>query len=191
MFYVVRGLFPDYGTRDVVGIDGSVMGSPDPPEPQSDEKRAEKVRRFSKMVTVALIVLCNVVLLSGVWVTGINLDELVTTPELFNAKEDVCLRLTWERVTGAPDPVRLCSEWIKLADPSGKPHHLAKDIAVRRGVDGQYYVDRRVRSDFRLLALVLFVGVVLLLGMWARRCLVSRYRHQLDQAAARNASGLD
>ena len=191
MFYVVRGLFPDYGTRDVVGIDGSVMGSPDPPEPQSDEKRAEKVRRFSKMVTVALIVLCNVVLLSGVWVTGINLDELVTTPELFNAKEDVCLRLTWERVTGAPDPVRLCSEWIKLADPSGKPHHLAKDIAVRRGADGQYYVDRGVRSDFRLLALVLFVGVVLLLGMWARRCLVSRYRLQLDQAAARNASGLD
>ena len=134
MFYVVRGLFPDCGTRDVVGIDGSVMGPPDPAEPQSDEKRAEKVRRFSKMVTAALIVFCNVVLLFGVWVTGINLDELVTTPELFNAKEDVCLRLTWERVTGAPDPVRLCSEWIKLADPSGKPHHLTNylyELATR------------------------------------------------------------
>lgn len=189
MFYVVRGLFPDYGTRDVVGIDGSVMGSPDPPEPQSYEKRAEKVRRFSKMVTAALIVLCNVVLLSGVWVTGINLDELVTTPELFNAKEDVCLRLTWERVTGAPDPVRLCSEWIKLADPSGKPHHLTKDIAVRRGADGRYYVDPGVRSDFRLLALALFVGVVLLFGLWARRYLVSRYRLQLDLTASRRASG--
>ena len=127
--------------------------------------------------------------LFGVWVTGINLDELVTTPELFNAKEDVCLRLTWERVTGAPDPVRLCSEWIKLADPSGKPHHLTKDIAVRRGADGQYYVDPGVRSDFRLLALALFVGVVLLFGMWARRYLVSRYRLQLDPAVSRSASG--
>jgi hypothetical protein len=67
---------------------------------------------------------------------------------------------------------------------------LAKDIAVRQGPDGQYYVDPGVRSDFRLLALALFVGVVLLLGMWVRRCLVSRYRLQLDPAASRNASGL-
>ena len=93
-------------------------------------------------------------------------------------------------VTGAADPVRLCSEWITLADPSGKPHHLTKDIAVRRGPDGQYYVDPGVRSDFRLLALALFVGVVLAIGMWIRRYLVKRYRLQLDPAASRSASGL-
>jgi hypothetical protein len=166
-----------------------MMGPPYAPQPESDEQRAAKVRRFSRLVTAVLIVCCNVVLLLGVWVTGINLDELVATPDVFNAKEDVCLRLTWERVNGAPDPVRLCSEWIKLADPSGKPHHLAKDIAVRRGADGQYYIDRGVRSDFRLLALAVFVGVVLLLGMWVRRYLVSRYRLQLEPAASRSASG--
>ncbi len=127
---------------------------------------------------------------SAVWVSGVNLDELVKTPDLFNAKEDVCLRLSWERVSGAADPVRLCSEWIKLADPSGKPHQLAKDIAVRRGADGQYYLDRGVRPDFRLLGLALFVGVVLLFGMWARRYLVSRYRLQVEPAASRNSSGL-
>jgi hypothetical protein len=166
------------------------MGLPYPSEPEPDEKRAAKVRRFSRMVTAGLIVCCNVVLLFGVWVTGINLDELANGPDLFNAEEDVCLRLTWERVTGVPDPVRLCSEWIKLADPSGKPHHLGKDIAVRRGPDGQYYVDPGVRSDFRLLALALFVGVVLVLGMWARRYLVRRYRLQLNSAESRSASGL-
>src|SRR5262245_10100496 len=167
-----------------------MMGLPHPPQPETDEKRAAKVRRFSTIVTAVLIVCCNVLLLFGLWISGINLDELASTPDLFNAKEDVCLRLTWERVTGAPDPVRLCSEWIKLADPSGKPHQLAKDIAVRRGADGKYYVDPGVRSDFRLLALALFVGVVLLLGMWARRCLVSRYRLRLDLAASRGTSGL-
>ena len=166
------------------------MGLPYPPQTEPDEQRAAKVRRFSKMVTAALIVFCNVVLLFGVWVTGINLDELVKTPDVFNAKEDVCLRLTWERVTGAPDPVRLCSEWIKLTDPSGKPHQLAKEIAVRRGPDGQYYVDPGVRSDFRLLALALFAAAVLLLGMWVRRYLVSRYRLQLDPAASQSTSGL-
>jgi hypothetical protein len=114
----------------------------------------------------------------------------VKTPDLFDAKEDVCLRLSWERVKGAADPVRLCSEWIKLADPSGKPHQLTKDIAVKRGPDGQYYVDRGVRPDFRLLGLALFVGVVLLFGMWVRRYLVSRYRLQIGPADSRSSSGL-
>lgn len=157
---------------------------------RDDEKRAAKVRRFATLVTVGLIVFCNVVLLFGVWVSGVNLDELVKTPDLFNAKEDVCLRLTWERIPGASDPVRLCSEWINLADPSGKPHQLAKDIAVRQGPDGRYYFDRGVRPDFRLLGLALFVGAVLLFGMWARRYLVSRYRLQLGMAAPRSSSGL-
>ena len=167
-----------------------MMGLPDPRHPESDEWRAAKVRRFSRLVTAALIVFCNVLLLLGVRLSGINLDELVSTPDVFNGKEDVCLRLTWERVAGAPDPVRLCSEWIKLSDPSGKPHHLSKDVAVRLGPDGQYYIDPGVRSDFRLVALALFVGVVLLFGMWIRRYLVGRYRLQLDPATSRSASEL-
>jgi len=162
-----------------------------PPWSSSDaEKRAAKVRRFATVVTVGLIVLCNVILLFGVWVSGVNLDELVKQPDLFNAKHDVCLRLTWERVIGAQDPVRLCSEWINLADPSGKPHQLAKDIAVRQGPDGQYYFDQGIRADFRLFGLGLFVGSILLFGWWMRRYLVGRYRLQLDLAALRNSSGL-
>jgi len=161
-----------------------------PPQTSADEERAVKVRRFSTMVTAGLIVFCNVLLLFGVWVSGVNLDELVKTPDFFNAKEDVCLRLTWERVSGAADPVRLCSEWINLADPSGTPHHLSKDIAVRRGPDGKYYVDRSVRADFRLFGLALFVGAVLLFGLWARRYLVSRYRLQLVLAGPRSSSSL-
>jgi hypothetical protein len=166
------------------------MGLSDRPQPGSDEQRAAKVRRFSRLVTAALIVLCNVLLLAGLRISGINLDELVSTPEVFNAKEDVCLRLTWERVKGAEEPVRLCSEWIKLADPSGKPHQLTKDIVVHRGPDGRYYVDAGVRSDFRLLALALFVAAVLMFGMWIRRYLVNRYRLQLEPAAPPSASGL-
>jgi hypothetical protein len=167
-----------------------MMGLPQPAHCESDEERAAKVRRFSRLVTAGLIVLCNVTLLSGLWASGVNLDELVSTPDVFNAKEDVCLRLSWERVTGAADPVRLCSEWIKLADPSGQPHHLTKDLAVRRGSDGRYYVDPGVRSDFRLLALALFVAVVLLFGMRIRRYLVNRYRLQLGPAPSRSASHL-
>ena len=161
------------------------MEQPVPPSQafRDDEKRAAKVRRFAAVVTAGLILLCNVILLFGVWVSGVNLDELVTSPDLFNAKQDVCLRLTWERVAGAQEPVRVCSEWINLADPSGKPHYLAKDIAVRQGADGRYYFDRGIRADFRLMGLGLFVAAVLLFGWWTRRFLVGRYRVHLDATA--------
>lgn len=161
-----------------------------PETDQQDEGHARKVRRFATIVTVGMIVLCNGLLLFGLWVSGVNLDELVKTPDLFNAKQDVCLRLTWERVAGATEPVRLCSEWINLADPSGKPHQLAGDVKVRQGPDGRYYFDHGIRADFRLLGLALFVGFVLLFGMWARRYLVSRYRLQLGMAVPRSSSVL-
>src|SRR5262245_6461138 len=159
--------------------------APSQSSPRDEEKRAAKVQRFSAVVTVGLIVLCNLILLFGVWVSGVNLDELVTSPDLFNAKQDVCWRLTWERVMGAQEPIRVCSEWINLADPSGKSHQLAKDIAVRQGADGKYYFDRGVRADFRLFGLGLFVGAVLLSGWWVRRYLVGRYRLHLEGSAGR------
>lgn len=161
---------------------------PSPEADQHDEGRARKVRRFATVVTVGMIVLCNGLLLVGLRLSGVNLDELVKTPDFFNAKKDVCLRLTWERVAGATEPVRLCSEWINLADPSGKPHQLASDIKVRQGPDGRYYFDHGIRPDFRLLGLAMFVGAVLLFGMWTRRYLVSRYRLQLGTAGPRSSS---
>ena len=150
-----------------------------------EDDRAARIRRFSMTVTVGLIVLCNCILLFGVWVSGVNLDELIKTPDLFNSQKDICLRLTWQRVAGAAEPVRLCSEWINLADPSGTPHVLAKDVKVQQGPDGPYYFDQGIQADFRLLGVALFVVAVLLLGLWARRYLVARYRLQLDLAESR------
>jgi len=146
-----------------------------------------KVRRYAKWVTVGMILLCNLLLLLGVRVSGVNLDELMKAPDLYDSKQDVCLRLTWERVTGAAEPVRLCSEWINLGDPSGQSHLLSKDVKVRQGPNGQYYIDQGVQADFRLLGLALFVVAVLSLGMWARQMLVSRYRLQLDMATPRSS----
>ena len=52
-----------------------------------------------------MIVLCNTIVFVGLWASGINLDELVATPDVFNSKQDICLRLGWQPVTGATDPV--------------------------------------------------------------------------------------
>lgn len=151
------------------------------------ERRTSRVRRFGVAVSLVLIVLCNVILLFGVWASGVNLDELVKTPDLFNSKQDICLRLTWQKVIGASEPMRLCSEWINLSDPSGKTHQIQGNLKVSQGADGQYYVDRGIQADYRLLGVALFVVAVIVIGIVVKRYLVSRYRLHLETAAGQSS----
>ncbi len=158
-------------------------------QPMTDEaRRAGKIRRFSLMISLALMVLCNAVLFAGFKLSGINLDDLVRTPEFFNAKEDVCLRLTWHSVPDANGPVRLCSEWLNLSDPSGTPHYLQPDIKLKKALDGQYYVDQGVQADYRLLILMCFVAGIIIGGVRAKWFLVNRYRLRLESTDGNRAS---
>ena len=152
------------------------------------ESRKALVRRFARGVSLAMMILCNAIVLVGLWASGINLDELAATPDVFNSKQDICLRLDWQSVTDAAGPVRLCSEWINLSDPSGKTHQIQRELKLRQGQDGQYYVDRGIHADYRLLILVLFVVAVIAFGLVVKRYLVSRYRLRLETTAGHGAS---
>jgi len=155
----------------------------------SDEMtRNVLVRRFSFWVTWGLIVMCNVVVLVGIWVSGVNLDKLAKAPDLYNPASDICLRMTWQRLAGTLDPVKLCSEWINLSDPTGNPHLFDKEMQLRQGADGRYYFDRGIQADYRLIAFVGFVAAVIMSGHLFRRYLVSRYRLQLELAASRTST---
>ena len=165
------------------------MGTASLSQPLSeDQRRAKRVRRFAIGVSLAMMVFCNAIVLVGLWASGINLDELAMTPDVFNSKKDICLRLGWQSVTEAVDPVSLCSEWINLSDPSGKTHQIQREIKLRQGLDGQYYVDRGVHADYRLLILMLFVGAVIVFGLVAKWYLVSRYQQRLESAAGHGAA---
>jgi len=151
-----------------------------------DASRNSLVQRYTRIITIVLIVVCNGIFLLGMWASGVNLDELVKTQDQFNPQDDVCLRLSWQRLTGATEPIRLCSEWINLSDPTGKPHVLDQNTKVRQGPDGRYYVDRGIKADYRLVGFVGFVAAVIVFGMLTRRYLVNRYRLQLEMAASRS-----
>jgi hypothetical protein len=152
--------------------------------------RNARIRRFTSGITLVLIVLCNGIFLVGMRVSGVNLDDLVKTPDLFNPQSDICLRLTWQRLPGAPDPVRTCSEWINLSDPTGTQHVLDKETKVKQGADGRYYLDRGIQADYRLMGFVGFVGAVMVSGVLARRYLVGRYRLRLESPAHRDTTGM-
>jgi len=152
----------------------------DQPEPDVDAEKAGKLRRYSYRVSAALIVVCNAVFLAGLWGSGVNLDALIRTPDMFDPVEDICLRFAWHRVTGAEEPVRLCNEWIHLSDPSGDTHRFQPDTKVVQGGDGKLYFDYPARVDYRLFLLAAFVAGVIASGVAAKRRLLARYRMRLD-----------
>jgi hypothetical protein len=144
-----------------------------------EELQAHRVRRYTYRVTAILIVLCNAVLLLGVWGSGVNLDTLFTTPDRFNPAKDICVRLSWHKVAGIERPVQLCYEWINLSDPSGDTHKFQAETQVVKDAAGKLYYDEGVRVDYRVFVLGACVVAVVALGVTLKRYLIARYRGHL------------
>jgi hypothetical protein len=144
------------------------------------EEKTRRLRRYAYGVTAAMIVLCNAIFLLGVWGSGVNLETLVRMPDVFDPAKDVCLRLSWHRVPGVEDPVRLCNEWINLSDPSGQTHQFQKDTKIVQGADGRLYFEHGTRVDYRLFLLGAFIAAVIALGLLLKRYLITRYRLRLE-----------
>lgn len=143
--------------------------------------RQRRVRRFSVLVTLALIVVCNAIILAGLWASGINLESLFRKPDLFNPSRDVCLRYNWHKVSGVQQPVRLCYEWINLSDPSGNTHTFQPDTEIVLGADGKLHYARGAEVDARLILLLAFIGAVLAGGIALSKFLIARYRVRLEE----------
>lgn len=144
-----------------------------------ESRKGERLRRYSSAVTAAMIVLCNGVFLLGLWGSGVKLDSLIRIPDPFNPTNDVCLRLSWHRVAGLEEPIRLCSEWINLSDPSGETRKFQQETQVVQGADGKLYFDHGARVDYRFFLFGTFVVVVIVLGVSLKRYLIARYRERL------------
>ena len=139
-----------------------------------------RVRRFTVLVTLTLIIVCNGVILLGVWASGINLDLAWRAPDRFDSYRDECLRYTWHKVSGVQQPVRLCYEWINLSDPSGNTHTFQPGTEIVLGGDGKLHYAQGERVDARLWLLLAFAGAVLAAGMALSRFLITRYRRRQE-----------
>lgn len=149
-------------------------------EPVTTERQDPRIRRYSRIVTLAMIILCNAVFLAGIRWSGVNLDDLIRTPELFNPTKDVCLRLKWQKVDGDSELVRLCSEWIDLSDPSGNTHSLQTKTEVVKGGNGKLYFNHGAQVDYRLFVFAAFVVGICICGFVLRWYLIRRYRMRLE-----------
>ncbi len=141
-----------------------------------------RLRRFSVLVTLVLILACNAIILFGIWASGINLDGLFRAPDRFDPNRHECLRYNWHKVSGVQQPVRLCYEWIDLSDPSGNTHTFQPDTDIVLGSDGKLHYAQEERVDSRLWLLLAFAGAVLAAGMAMSKLLITRYRTRQEAA---------
>ena len=127
-----------------------------------------------------LVIVCNALLLGGLWVSGVDLDIALSKPEIYDPENGYCVRVGFAKVEGIQGPKQICTEWLDFSDPSGNTHQILEGRGLAVSADGQLYYQARQGENFRLLALMLFVIVVIGSGMWAKRYLISRYQLQLQ-----------
>lgn len=148
--------------------------------PSSESRQEKRVRRFTRGITVLLIVVCNGALLLGLWASEVDLDRIFSGRDLYDPSQAYCVRVAWAKVTGAERPVRLCAEWLDQSDPSGKTHTLRADETIMIGADGKLHYENEMTAAYRLIGLLVFMTLVLFCGMRAKRYLVARYRTRMQ-----------
>lgn len=144
---------------------------------ESDE--SQRVRRFTHVVTIGLILGCNALLLLGLWVSGVDLESTLAKPELYDPANGHCVGVQWTKVAGAEGLVKVCTEWIDFSDISGQTHSLAPGKALAMGADGNLYFPGQSTENYRLIALMIFAIVVVVSGMWVKRQLIAKYQIRL------------
>ena len=138
-------------------------------------------RWFRHGVTLSLIVVCNMVLLAALWVSGLDLDFVLTNSELYDPKAGHCVGVAWADVSGVEGPVRVCSEWLDTTDPTGRIHSLRAGEPLAMSVDGNLYYENARNADNWVLGLLLFTVAVIYLGMRTKRGLLIWYETRLRE----------
>jgi len=138
-----------------------------------------RFRWFSFWITLILIIVCNGLLLGGLWASGLDLDFVLTNADLYDPASGHCIGLQVLQVVGVDSPLQVCSEWLDTNDPTGKVHRLRANEPLAMGADGNLYYQNARNADYQMLGLLGFVMVVIFAGMRLKRSLLNWYQLRL------------
>ena len=158
--------------------EGKSMG--DGTHPVGSPETLRRMKRFTWVVTGVLIIGCNALLLTGLWVSGVDLETTLSKPELYDPANGHCVRVMWSKIEGADGLVKVCTEWLDFSDVSGITHALPEGKTLAMGPDGNLYFSGHATDNYRLIALMFFAIVVMASGMWVKRVLITKYQEHLQ-----------
>jgi hypothetical protein len=145
------------------------------------ERRRRKHRVYKLRITAVLMVLSCLVFLAGLRFSGVELQNLVWTSEVFDPEKNICLRTAWLNTTqGRADRVQLCTEWIDHSDMSGETHTLpVKEVDIIRGGDGRIRTQFKRGINYRLVAVMSYLLVIIIGALFLQRSLIRRDQKQM------------
>ncbi len=146
-----------------------------------------RLKRFTYVVTGMLIIVCNGLILLGLWVSGVDLDGALSKPQLYDPANGHCVGVKWAKVAGADGLVKVCSEWLDFSDISGHTHSLPENKPLAMGADGNLYFPGQAAENYRLIALMIFAIVVMVFGMWMKGVLIAKYQLYLQSEHSRSS----
>lgn len=146
----------------------------------ADSGDARRIIWYTRVVSVVLIIVCNGFLVLGWWLSGVDLETSLSKPEIYDVKSHYCVGVKWMKIDDVDQPMKVCTAWLDLSDPSGQTHTLRQGHPLTVGADGElHYADQR-NEDYRLIALVIFVMLVFGAGMWVKQYMIARYTRRLQ-----------
>ena len=158
------------------GSDGPLQGG----EPDLELNRRSH-QTYSRRVTGAAILVCCFLFLGGIWISGIELENLIWTAGLFDPRENICLKTAWMNTTqGQADRVQLCTEWIDHSDMNGETHKLSvEELEIIKGGDGKVRAHLKRGINFRLVGVTSYLLIIIAGGLFVQRVLIGRYKKQM------------
>jgi hypothetical protein len=145
------------------------------------EGRRRRHRSYSLRITALIMAVSCLAFLAGIRFSGVELENLVWSSEVFDPKTNICLRTAWLNTTqGQNDQVQLCTEWIDHSDMSGETHTLPVDeMDIIRGVDGRIRTQLKRGINYRLVAVTAYLLIIVLGGLYVQRHLIRKYQKQM------------
>lgn len=142
-----------------------------------------RFRWFRFWVTLILIIVCNGLLLGGLWASGLDLDFVLTNTDLYDPAIGHCVGVQLINVSGVEGPVQVCSEWLDTTDPTGQVHTLRTNEPLAMGADGNLYYSNARNADHQMLGLLAFTVMVVFAGMRLKRFLLHWYELRLHPSS--------
>lgn len=150
-----------------------------------DDVRRLELRIYARRVTWGIVFIGGLILVGGLQLSGIDLDDLENKTRTFKPSRHVCLRTDWlETTEGDKDRVQFCVEWIDLGDTSGKTHELVRDdLSIVKDRNGKIHTQLRTKVNYALIGTILFMVVLIMIGKRVQRYFIEKHRIRLGLAA--------
>ena len=147
-----------------------------------DRERPEfELNLYGHRITWAIVIICGLLFIGGLQITGIDFDELKRQGRIFDPDRHVCLKTEWLRVrTTEMEELRLCVEWIDPEDRRGNIHRMNLDaLDVGRDSKGELQARYREEINVPLVGVIIYLVALTLFGKWFQRVLIRRRRGKL------------